>query len=616
MTTIDYNKISDYLDDEYRPSIAYDPDVSLKALRPESVKELITNPYYLKAMIRFAQVFSVFARILLDYSYDKQKWTYLRAWIKFGSIEKAESIRRTKRALWLREKLLELGPTFIKIGQALSTRVDLLRKEYIDELSQLQDRVPPFDLEIVENTIEEELGLPAVQVFKYFNTTPLAAASLGQVHRATLKTGQDVVIKIQRPGLIDLFNLDTAILKKVARFCRKFLPFAKDRNWPEIVDEFGKTLFEEIDYVLEAKNAILFHEMFEDTPEIYIPEAFKEYTTRKILTLEYKPGIKIDRINVLDEYGIDREKLSYNCIEAYLKQFLQVGVYHADPHPGNLAVDPDTASIIFYDFGMVGRIDQKTKLRMISAFLNIVNRRSDALLKDLIALRMIDRNTADMEKIRGLIQWSLDNYYDVPYEEVRFEEVTDELADIMYVFPFRLPASFTYIVRAMVTLEGLSIRLNPKVNFMQIAVPYARRYVSKSEMFENMTMEDFKDYYYMLLDKISEVTGIQLYHKRSVYDKTQESIDKEDIELIRHQMINGFSVIGFGIILSFLFLVLAIVVVATQNIVLSIIFIAVILLILPFYLAVMLAVLLSKPTRPRDMLKKQLQQRNKIYSEY
>lgn len=612
MTTVDYNKMSDYIDDDYIPSIVYDPEVSLNALRPRHINEIIRNPYYFKAAIRCLQVFGCFLKILLDYWYDKQKWTYFKQWIKTGSIEDAESVRRTERAVWLRNKLLELGPTFIKIGQAISTRADLLRREYITELAKLQDRVPAFAIETVEATIKEELGKSTTELFASFNIKPLAAASLGQVHRAELFSGEEVVVKIQRPDLVDIFNLDVAILKKVARFCRKFLPFAKNRNWPEIVDEFGKTLFEEIDYILEAKNAEIFRENFQSKSHIYIPKVFKEFTTRKVLTLEYKPGIKIDNIKALDAAGIDRESLSYNLLEAYLKQFLQDGIYHADPHPGNLAVEKNTETIIFYDFGMIGRIDNRTKVKMLSAFLNVVNRRADALLRDLVSLKMIDRNTADLDKIRNLIQWCFDNYYDVPYEDVKFEEITDELADIMYAFPFRLPASFTYIVRALVTLEGLCVKLNPRVNFMAVAVPYARKFFSHTDLFEMFTWDDVTEFSKMCVEKFFDLLGLEIPYKSKGIRYADAKLDKEDLELIRRQMVNGFGIIGLGIIFSFVFIITAVVVVLLKNIIFAVLLIVLMLLILPIYFAIMLAVLLSKPVRHKEMLRKHLEQRNKF----
>ncbi|MEW5819068.1 MAG: AarF/ABC1/UbiB kinase family protein [Cyanobacteriota bacterium] len=612
MVYIDYSKISEYLDEDFIPSILYDPDISLQALKPKSFKDIFVNPYYLKALLRLLKVFSVFLKILIDYWYDKQKWTYFKQWILTASIEHAESIRRTKRARWLRDKILELGPTFIKIGQALSTRSDLLRREYVNELSKLQDKVPAFSLEIVEQTIVNELGKHPDELFDKFYTTPLAAASLGQVHRAKLITGEEVVVKIQRPDLIEIFNLDIAILKKVARFCRKYMAFARDRNWPEIVDEFGKTLFEEIDYVLEAKNADLFAKNLSDLDFVYIPKTFKNLTTRKILTLEYKPGIKIDDIESFDDEGIDKIRLSHNLLEVYLKQFLNDGIYHADPHPGNLAVEWKSEKIIFYDFGMVGRIDPQTKLKMLSAFINMVNRNADELLKDLVSLKMIDRKTADFEKIKSVIQWCFDNYYDTPYEEVRFEEITDELADIMYAFPFRLPASFTYIVRALVTLEGLSIRLNPRINFMEIAVPYVRKYLSKSEIYEMFKWTYTRQLYKRLVDKLYTVFGIELNGRAKSLNNLNIRIDREDMELLRKQMINGFGVIGLGLIIAFSFIALSIVVTLLNNIIASVIFIIIVLCTLPAYFVIMLAVLLNKPTRPKDLLRKHLEQKNKF----
>lgn len=281
-----------------------------------------------------------------------QKWTYK----KNGMTEEAVKDRKRELAMWLREGLVKLGPTFIKIGQQFSTRVDVLSPEFIQELEKLQDSVPPFSSKKAVEIIEAGLGKPVNEVFDEFEMEPIAAASLGQVHIAKVK-GEQVVVKVQRPGLKELFDIDLKNVRVLAQWLQNVDPKSDGaaRDWVAIYDECSRILYQEIDYRLEGKNADRFRENFQDTPWIKVPKVLWEYSTSEVLTLEYVPGIKINRAKELDKAGVDREILARRTVESYLQQLLTYGFFHADPHPGNIAVDAvDGGRLIYYDFGMMG----------------------------------------------------------------------------------------------------------------------------------------------------------------------------------------------------------------------------------------------------------------------
>ena len=284
------------------------------------------------------------------------------------------SQRRSRRARWLVKNILELGPTFIKIGQALSTRADLIPVEYIEEFGQLQDRVPPFSSELAIAAVERELGKPIAVLFAEFNPTPLAAASLGQVHKARLHTGEDVVVKVQRPGLARLFNLDFEILHHLVRWLNRLFKNIRKFNLEGIYREFFELLYVEIDYIHEGKNADRFRQNFHDYQRVAVPEVYWQYTTSKILTLEYLPGIKIDNRPALEASQIDTQEVIQLGITCYLKQLLEDGFFQSDPHPGNMAVSA-RGDIIFYDFGTMAEVKTINKDQMIETFFAVLKKR-------------------------------------------------------------------------------------------------------------------------------------------------------------------------------------------------------------------------------------------------
>lgn len=396
---------------------------------------------------------------------------------------KNSSQQNHKRARWLVNKLIQLGPTFIKIGQALSTRPDLIPVEYIEEFSQLQDRVPPFLSEEAISIIETELGKSLDDIFSQFERQPLAAASLGQVHRARLKTGEAVVIKVQRQGLEQLFNLDFQVLKKLINFGNRFLPGFKKYDLTSIYKEFFWLLFTEIDYINEGKNAERFRSNFQDDYRIIVPQVYWEYTTQKVLTLEYLPGIKINDKQGLINNNIPIKPVIELGICAYLKQLLEDGFFQSDPHPGNMAVN-ENGAIIFYDFGTMTEVKGLAKEQMVQTFFAVLRKDADQVLEMLIYMGLIER-IEDMAAIKRLISFLLERFRDKPVDVNAFKEISTEIYVMFEQQPFRLPPQMTFIVKALTTLDGIARNLDPQYNLLAASQPFIKN-IARSSYQGNM----------------------------------------------------------------------------------------------------------------------------------
>lgn len=382
------------------------------------------------------------------------------------------SLHKKRRAQWLINTLVDLGPTFIKIGQALSTRADLLPLEYVEALSQLQDKVPQFSAQEAICVIESELGKSIYTLYRDFEYSPIAAASLGQVHKARLHTGEEVVVKVQRPGLEQLFNLDFKILNRLVRFCQRYFPWSRKYDLEAIYNEFFNLLYQEINYIQEGKNADRFRENFKDDPYILVPKVYWDYSTTKVLTLEYAPGIKIDDKQTLQTCGINVKKINQIGICCYLKQLLLDGFFQADPHPGNMAVSLD-GRIIFYDFGMMAEIKSLAKEQMFRTFFAVLRKDTMAVLDSLVSMGLIEP-VSDMTPVKRLIAFLLDKFTEKPIDFQAFSEIRKELYTMFEQQPFRLPAQMTYILKSLTTLDGIARSLDPQYNLVATAQPFVR----------------------------------------------------------------------------------------------------------------------------------------------
>ncbi|AFZ21143.1 ABC1 kinase family protein [Allocoleopsis franciscana] len=379
---------------------------------------------------------------------------------------------RNRRAQWLVGTLLDLGPTFIKIGQALSTRADLLPREYVQALGQLQDRVPPFGSAEAIALIESELGNSIHTLYRDFDPYPLASASLGQVHKARLHTGEDVVVKVQRPGLERLFNLDFEVLHRLVRFLERLAPSFRKYDLEAIYHEFFELLYKEIDYIHEGKNADGFRVNFTDYPRIIVPKIYWRYTTKKVLTLEYLPGIKIDDRQTMEACGINTKEIIQLGICCYLKQLLQDGFFQSDPHPGNMAVSQD-GHLIFYDFGTMTEVKPIAKDQMIKTFFAVLRKDTDEVIDTLTYMGLIEP-VPDMTPVRRLIAFTLEKFREKPVELQAFDQMRSEIYAMFEQQPFRLPAQMTFILKSITTLDGIARTLDPEYNLLSASKPFIK----------------------------------------------------------------------------------------------------------------------------------------------
>jgi len=383
-----------------------------------------------------------------------------------------------------RETAIKLGVLMIKLGQFLSSRADLLPEQALAVLSSLQDEVPAEPFNHVVSVIEGELGKPIDQTFSYVESKATAAASLGQVHKAVLvSTGEEVAVKIQRPNIDQLVRMDLNSLKFVIRVITRFVNTGNFIDLKGIYREFERTVYEEIDFVTEAANCKRFKEMFKDDETIYIPEVYDEYTTRRLLVLEWIDGIKINDYDALEAAGIDRLEVANRTVQAYFHQFFDEGFFHADPHPGNIFVKPGSPGngpiIEFVDFGMVGSITSAMKKSMRALFLAFLTRDSEMIVEELSTLGFIGKG-ANKSALENGLSLLLEQFYGLTLGEARdmdIPEVADEISKLLYGQPFQIPSQFAFTGRAISTLIGVSTGLAPDFNVIDVAVPYARKFL-------------------------------------------------------------------------------------------------------------------------------------------
>jgi predicted unusual protein kinase regulating ubiquinone biosynthesis (AarF/ABC1/UbiB family) len=451
------------------------------------------------------------------------QWLNGKSWSYAGGVTEEKKVTRRKaQAIWIRDTFLELGPTFIKLGQLFSTRADLFPGEYVEELSKLQDRVPAFSFQQVQSIIEQDLGKPVQSLYRSFDPIPMAAASLGQVHRAQLHSGEEVVVKIQRPGLLKLFKIDLDILKGIARYFQNHPKWGRGRDWLGIYGECCRILYEEIDYINEGRNADTFRRNFRNETWVKVPKVYWRFTSPRVLTLSYMPGIKISHYEALEAAGLDRKLLAQLGAKAYLHQLLNDGFFHADPHPGNIAVSPE-GSLIFYDFGMMGQVKPITREKLLDTFFGIAQKDADRVVTSLIELGAL-APTDDMGPVRRSIQYMLDHFMDSPFEAQSVSQISDDLYEIAYNNPFRFPATFTFVMRAFSTLEGVGKGLDPEFNFMEVARPFAMQIMANGSPSERNTFLD------ELGRQAAQVSSTALGLPRRLED-TLEKLERGDIRV-------------------------------------------------------------------------------------
>jgi len=375
----------------------------------------------------------------------------------------------------LRLAIEELGPTFIKLGQVLSTRPDLVPPAYIRELIRLQDTVPPAPWEPVKAQIEAELGGLIEDIFASFEVEPLAAASLAQVHGATLPNGQEVVVKVQRPDIEEVIAVDLEILFDLARLVQERTSVGEICDLVEIAEDFAYTLRAEMDYRREGRNADRFRHNFAAEPALYVPQVYWDYTTGRVLVLERIHGIKINDIEALEAAGMDRHQVALNAARIIIKEVLIDGFFHADPHPGNFFV-MDGGVIGAMDFGMVGHLDQRLRDELVRLYIVSVGLDSEGIVEQLIRMGATELRV-DRAGLQRDLERLLIKYHGLPLKEIRAREVVEEVTPIAFRHHLRLPSELWLLGKTLAMMEGVGLKLDPEFDIFEISRPYVRRFL-------------------------------------------------------------------------------------------------------------------------------------------
>ncbi|MBN1661888.1 MAG: AarF/ABC1/UbiB kinase family protein [Anaerolineae bacterium] len=433
---------------------------------PEYVEARLREAGFWRALWRVIQIASVIVAGLFYGLVDRWQWTYRRG-------EMVED-RQQRRAAWLRGRLIWLGPAFVKVGQSLGTRPDLLPLVYVEELSLLHDKLPPFDDAVAFATMEHELGWRPQVLFDEFDPKPFAAASLGQVYRARTFEGDEVAVKVQRPDLERVISLDLALVRRLAALVERYPKLSHGQPWMSIIDEFGAKLFEELDYVHEGYLTEQFGANVQDLQWVSAPKLYWDFTARRVITTELIRGIKVTDKELLEEAGVDTRRLLSQGVRANLKQLFEDGLFHADPHPGNLLVCPEDGTLVFLDFGMMGIVPPEQKLRILELFIDVINQRPENLRDNLIALGAL-RPDVRWEELAPIATDLFKSIFGSAERRYTFRDVTDNFAPLLYEYEFRIPLNFAYIVRAIMTLEGISLQLDPDFDIFAVTAPYAAR---------------------------------------------------------------------------------------------------------------------------------------------
>ncbi|WP_299979998.1 AarF/UbiB family protein [Desulfobacula sp.] len=398
---------------------------------------------------------------------------YLEIGWQMVSRKRREKIESLSRAVRVRMALEDLGPTFIKMGQILSTRPDLLPAEFIRELPKLQDEVHPFSLSEIKDIIVKELHKPVEQIFSHFEEQPLAAASIGQVHKARTFDGQDVVVKVQRPGIQSTIQVDLEIMLHLAGLMEKHLEGWDIQQPSKIVEEFAQTLEKELDYSLEAAYMERFARQFEKEPTVHVPSIFHEASTTRVLTMECITGVKISDIEQLEQKSLDRSKIARRGFDLIMKQIFEHGFFHADPHPGNIFVLPDNI-LCYIDFGMMGRIDLKTREDFADLIMNI-SQRNEVKTTDALLKLLVSEDAPDYHSLAGDVADFMDQHCYRPLKEVELGKLLNQLLEITARHRLSIPPDLFLMIKALSTVEGIGRALDSDFDVIEQAGPFVRQ---------------------------------------------------------------------------------------------------------------------------------------------
>jgi predicted unusual protein kinase regulating ubiquinone biosynthesis (AarF/ABC1/UbiB family) len=418
----------------------------------------------LRAYWRFVLVTWQFLPLALAYARDRRRF------LLFGRSREVTAEQRRQRAAALLDSMLTLGPTFIKLGQLLSTRPDILPPEYVDEFTKLQDRVPPADWDDARVVLEDELG-PVDEAFADFEREPISGASLGQVYRASVD-GDPVAVKVRRPGVETLVEADLRVIRWTLPLVMRFVGQARSFSLETLADEFARTIRQEMDYRREARMLTEIRGNFADRDDVRMPTVVESHSTGRVLTMEYLAGTKVTDTEALDEAGHDRTALAETLQRTYLEMIIEDGVFHADPHPGNLAVAED-GSLIFYDFGMSGYVDAFVQEKIVEFYSAVARQDIDAILDALIEMGTLSPE-ADREVMGDVMELAIADARGEDIEHYRVQQIVGQVEDTIYEFPLRLPSNLALVLRVATVVEGVCVSLDPDFDFIDVATDFLR----------------------------------------------------------------------------------------------------------------------------------------------
>ena len=411
---------------------------------------------------------SGFGYIIEEIGLDKVISLPRRLLLRQGNEEVLEKTYAERIRLFIES----MGTTFIKLGQIASTRGDLLPPELIKELEKLQSHVAPFPAEVARSTIEESLGASIDEIFMIFDDEPVGSASIGQVHRAILHSGEDVAVKVQRPNIEGTVRTDLEILRHLANLLEANLEWAKNYQVTDMIDEFSFALLNELDYTIEARNVERIGKTHANDPNVKIPNIFWDYTTKNVMVMDFIKGIPVNHFDTLDELNIDRSKLAETLAKAIFKQIFEDGYFHGDPHPGNVSVLED-GTLVFLDFGMIGRLTSDLKTNFGSLLISLMKKDASGVVKAIVKMGVVPADVS-MKQLNREAEIMRDKYYDVPLSKLNFSDAVNDLFSISNKYKIRLPQDFTILAKTLLTLEGVVSKLDPDFSIMDVAEPFGK----------------------------------------------------------------------------------------------------------------------------------------------
>ena len=456
-----------------------------------------------------------------------------------GSLENRE--RKIFRAKEFTKLLVDLGPAFIKAGQALSTRPDIVPQLVLEELAQLQDQLPGFASNLAMACIEEDLEDQIDNIFLSIEKEPISAASLGQVHKAVLKTGEKVAVKIQRPGLREQITLDLYIVRNIAIWFKNNIGIIRS-DLVALIDELGKRIFEEMDYINEAKNAEKFKDFHSKNDKIAVPKIYRQVTSKRVLTMEWIDGIKLTNIEAVKKLGIDPNEMIEIGVNCSLQQLIEHGFFHADPHPGNILAMKD-GRLCYLDFGMMSDITQESRVGLIRAVVHLVNKRFDKLSNDFVQLGFLSEDV-NLEPIVPAFENVFTKALEIGVNKMDFKAVTDDMSGIMYKFPFKLPPYYALIIRSLITLEGIALSVDPKFKILGAAYPYFARRLMEDEnpelrnSLKEMIFDDNDLKWERLNDLLKSATKEKKLDTEKILDQAIDFLFSSKGDKLRNELVN------------------------------------------------------------------------------